>query len=262
MATGMPNHEGSPLEVSVNDYGIVFPPPPLPCRGEECSITEYDGGCQTERHHLHIGEPIYDNYGPLASDFRDLRSLTVWMPACIHNELHDENQFSVSPPEEDVMERAIQEDLILKAIGQNFSYIRGVRAEMALSGHTRTTRRKLDYSYKNFSSWHEALLERVDEIEVIPAQLVTGFLLIAAPKLARYRVMNKTGYGLTASSKDFRPEIFEPIQDFTMGGILHEGQVVRLRPDVVPYETQTVPKRLQAASSGQRRSAAPAAAAA
>lgn len=233
----MPLHGGSPLEVAVNSHGIVLPPPPIPCRAEGCKYSETDEGCQIERHHLHIGEPVHVSHSPLAEDFRGLRVLTVWMPECVHDDLHDENPFSVKPPEDDVMEQAIHEDMILKEIGKNFAVIRDIREKMALSDNGAATRRKLDDSYKKYSLWHETLLEGVGEIEVVPAQLVTGFLLIAAPTLARRRVIEKTGFALTASSKSFRPEIYDPVDDFILGGILHDGQEVRLRPSVIPFKS-------------------------
>lgn len=231
----MPFHEGSPLDVAVNSYGIALPPPPVPCSGD-CINLKTEEGCSEERHHLHIGEPIYREHSPLAEDFRDLRVLTVWMPSCIHDELHDVNKFSIQPPSDDVMEQAIHEDLILKQIGQNFANLRDAREQLALAQKGSLTKHKLDYSYKKYSLLHETLLERVGEIEVVPAQLVTGFLLITAPKLARRRVFEGTGFALTASSKSFRPEIYDPVDDFILGGILHEGQEVKLRPSIVPHK--------------------------
>lgn len=245
MRTGMPLHEGSPLEVAVNSHGIVLPPPPIPCRAESCKYSESDEGCQVERHHLHIGVPVHVRHSRLAEDFRDLRVLTVWMPECVHDDLHDENPFSIQPPEVDVMERAIDEDMILKEIGRNFAVMRDIREKMALSNNGIFTKRKLDDSYKKYLLWHETLLERVGEIEVVPAQLVTGFLLMAAPKLARRRVIEKTGFALTASSKKFRPEIYDPVDDFILGGILHDGQEIRLKPNVIPFENKDAPQEPQ-----------------
>lgn len=240
MTEGKPRYEGSPLEIAVNSHGIVLPPPPLPCLGEECKYSHAPEGCQFERHHLHIGEPVHIEHSQLAEDFRDLRVLTVWVPECVHDDLHNENPFSIKPPEDEVMRQVVHEDFILKGIGQNFSFIRTIREQMAMPDNGPSTRRKLDYAYKKYLSQHDYLLEGIKEIEIVPAQLVTGFLLIAAPKLARRRVIEKTGFALTASSKSFRPEVFDPVDDFILGGILHEGQEVRLRPNIVPFKPKEV----------------------
>ena len=256
MRAGMSSREGSPLDVAVNSHGVVLPPKPLPCKGEDCKYSNTSEGCQVERHHLHIGEPVYVNYSPLAEDFRNLRVLTVWMPECVHDELHDKNPFSIEPPDDDVMEQATREDFILKAIGQNFSYIRDAREQMVSHDNGAITRRKLDYAHKKYLSWHETLLERVGAIEVTPAQLVTGFLLISAPTLARRRIFEGTGFALTASSKSFRPEIYDPVDDFIIGGIMHEGQEIRLRPNIIPFAKKNAPPKAQAGRPAQWSEAA------
>lgn len=187
------------IPVPINELGIVVPPPMLDCMGEDCRFRDDNETCRLTRHHLHSSAPFYEAAGTLASDFRDLNYLTVWIYACRHNEHHDKHIIDVPLPSAEVMKQCITETRKLRRVDVNYHNVRGVDKTTAKPGRTKTEITSLRRAKERLVSARKDLLKDVASIEILPQELVTGALLVTAPSHARSRIMMGSDYVLTGN---------------------------------------------------------------
>lgn len=178
-----------------NEYGVVLPPPIADCLGEECNSKRDATECQLTKHHLHSTEPDYVNDGKLAERFRNLAILTVWLPECAHKEHHGEYQIHVPIPHPKVMRQAKYESSKIRDIIGNFRNLNS-NERLLSEGPTEKGVRGLTRARARLLEDREQLIYEINEIKVIPEELVVGALLLAVPDYAHSRIAQGAGYVL------------------------------------------------------------------
>lgn len=176
--------------VPTTPEGVVIPPDTsLACREEECKSRKDKETCLIARHHLHSTEPIYVAGGPTAEEFRDLPTLTVWLLECRHDEHHSKHEIEVPIPFLEVMKEVIEEE---KKIRQLITSQRELHNIAKILNHPSTTQRQKKGLRRRENTVLHNRLEEIDSvktIQLIPEELITGALLIAAPNHARSRIL-------------------------------------------------------------------------
>lgn len=185
--------------VLTNEFGIVVPSPMRDCMRENCRFRDINETCRLTRHHLHSSQPFYEAAGDLAADFQDLDFLTEWKYACRHNEHHNEHIIDVPIPRPEVMKQCIAEARILRRIDGNYRDIKSAEESVDRPGRTKAEIAGLGRAKEKFIVAREHLLKNIDNIEVIPEELVTGALWMTAPSIARSRTMMSSSYVLTGN---------------------------------------------------------------
>jgi hypothetical protein len=173
----------------VNKYGVVIPPEYHQCIGEGCKFRGENHNCQPTRHHLHSTEPDYISAGPVAQEYRELQVLTVWLPKCRHEIHHQQHSINIEIPSTEVMQYCIEKAKLVRDM---------VRSQREINGISRLLDSEVDATYRRrkglkrrrqeLSEQKNRLIEEVNTIEIIPEELITGALLVVAPKVARGKI--------------------------------------------------------------------------
>ena len=178
------------IPVPTNEHGVVLPPTVEECVGGACN-------CEPNCHHLHSTERLYVRGGRKAEEFRKIAALTVWLPECRHRIYHDVHELDVALPNIEVMRQCVRENRKLKKLNGN-------RKELDRTGELLAKTDLPDADVKGLLNKRDGLLEdkeelmeRVKTIEIIPEELITGALLVAAPECARQRMLDGSGFVLT-----------------------------------------------------------------
>lgn len=180
-----------------NEYGIVIPPVSMECQGETCPCRRENDSCAFTCHHLHSTKPYYENDEDQASKFRELSVLTVWIPDCQHRNQHDKYKVVVPIPRPEIMQQCIRETRWLKKINANRKNLSAARREYIYQEFYERQTKGLKRRIDDLLDEKEELIDFVGKIEVIPEQLVTGSLLVAAPEVAQTRIADGSPYVLT-----------------------------------------------------------------
>ena len=187
--------------IPTNESKIVLPPPILACMGEDCTLRGEADECELTRHHLESTLPFFEAAGKRAVKFRKLVHLTVWLPECRHKEEHDTHELEAPLPLEGVMAQAIQESRRLSRIDRSYRHLVGYDKTMAQAGRTHRDIEGVKRAREIQMIKHERLLNRDLNIEVIPEELVTGALLLSAPRVAEARLRQGSGFALTGNMR-------------------------------------------------------------
>lgn len=183
--------------VSLSEEGVVVPPDTsLECLGDSCKSRKERETCTRAKHHLHSTEPDYEEAGPIATGFRDLSILTVWLFECRHDEHHGRHEIHVPVPALEVMREVIEEE---KKIRQLMASQRELnQIPKLISKADITLREKQGLQRRENALLHnkQQELEAVKRISIIPEQLITGAMLIASPKQAKSRILMGGEYAL------------------------------------------------------------------
>jgi len=177
----------------LNEYGVVIPPPMSECLGDACEFRGDEKTCQLTRHHLHSTAPDYEDEGKLAEDFRDLGILTEWLPECVHREHHNEYDIHVPIPHEKIMKRSQYENKKLKALLTNHRSASTNEGVLSTPDLPQKREKSLLKVREKLAEEREELLELIHSFEVVPEELITGALLLAAPEEARRRIAGGSG---------------------------------------------------------------------
>ena len=189
MVVTRPNREPIPT----NEYGIVVPPEAHDCFRDGCRDRSDKEVCPETQHHLHSSKPFYEKLGGIAIDFRELEVLSVWLHRCVHTEHHYTHEIDVAAPSLDVMEQSISDDKTLKKLMMTKREIIGNDALLENGNLGKKAQAGLHRRREQLLVSHTELLGQVLTIEVIPEELITGSLLIAAPNHARSRMIMGSG---------------------------------------------------------------------
>lgn len=195
--------------VPTNEFKIAIPPGILDCR-EDCKHKGDNSVCIQTRHHLHSTEVLYALAGEEAYDFRDLRGLTAWLYRCRHEEHHSTYNLFVPPPKRDVMRQGKSEERALRHLLGAHRQIEGDSRVIELPDTTINVVNGLKRARERLLIEKNRQLEKVLATEVLPEEIVTSALLIAAPRLAKGRIIN--GSGVTLSGLLKREELPLAIQ--------------------------------------------------
>jgi|GEM_PF-4686129 hypothetical protein len=187
------------MHLDTNEYGIVIPPPMLDCMRENCRFRGDNETCRLTQHHLHSSKPFHEAHGGLAAKFRELIHLTVWIYACRHNDHHDRHIIDVTVPFPEAMKQTITETRKLRRLDENYLAARGSEKIAVRPNQTEAEIAGLRRARDRFMQANEGLIEGVDDITVLPEELITGALLMMAPEYARARIMQGSGYVLTGN---------------------------------------------------------------
>ena len=179
-----------------NEFGLVVPPPIDECMGDGCAFRGTAEACQLTRHHLHSTAPDYEAEGELAEEFRDLGIMTAWLRECIHREHHNRYDIHVPVPHEKIMKRSRYENKKVKALITNFRTTKSNEEALNSSGLTENGKKSLNKVKERLLKERDELLEKINRLEVIPEELITGALLLAAPEIAQRRIKSGSGVAL------------------------------------------------------------------
>ncbi|MEX2006739.1 MAG: hypothetical protein WD877_00985 [Candidatus Saccharimonadales bacterium] len=179
-----------------NEYSIALPPPPTGCM-ESCPFKKGKHRCELTEHHLHSTVPDYEAAGDLAIDFRELSVLTVWLPECVHHRHHMTFDIHVHIPSEKVMKWCIHEQKIIRNVVDISRRLRNTEKGLAEAAEAGKESFGLDQAKERFIEELDDALVGIQSIEVIPEELVTGALLVAAPEHAQARIARGSGVALT-----------------------------------------------------------------
>lgn len=193
-----PYTDGNKIPPLLNEYGISFAPIFKPCIGEKCCFRGASDECELTRHHLHSISEDYEAAGSIARKFRNLSVLTVWLHACRHREHHQRNEIHVPIPSVAVMKKCIDEQKLLRKLIDNHNEIQSHEAMLERGLDTRRSKgstRRLGILRQR----KPELIEGVKTIEVIPAELVTGALIMVAPSHAYNRIRTGHPFAMTGT---------------------------------------------------------------
>ncbi|MBX4197124.1 hypothetical protein KW801_01030 [Candidatus Saccharibacteria bacterium] len=163
------------------------------CKGEDCSDRRNNPECNETLHHLHSSKPLYADAGIEATAFRELEVLTVWIPRCAHTEHHHRHEIDVEVPCPDVMKECVIEEKKLRKLLMVRRELTGNEKILQDPEIGRRQTAGLLRRKEQLIGKHTDLLTEVGSIEIIPEELITGALLIAAPNHARSRIMMGSG---------------------------------------------------------------------
>lgn len=169
--------------VRVNELGLVIPPQRLDCIGEHCPVTQQEGNCFSDDHHLYWPRKKFRK-DRLAREFRNHPLNQVKLVKCQHNSswsgaIH--KQYDGAPmPRQDIMERFLEEAKLLTQIG-NIS----VRSNELLG-------RMEDVAPQNLDQQLEQWYEYQQQIHTLGQKAVTECEVVTS-------VLDRIAYKLPAS---------------------------------------------------------------
>ncbi len=187
-----------------NKYGIAYPLFTLDCTKSTRDHRDINS-CIYTRHHLHSSAPLLKAAGIITSEFKDLATLSVWTPRCRHNQHHDDNDINTYIPSIEIMEQAIYEEKIIRALSANTNSVRGLNKAIENPLTQRSEACGQIKAREKLLAQRPELLGKLGEIQVTPEELITGALILVAPSHARSRLRMGSGYVLTGTIS--RPEI-------------------------------------------------------
>lgn len=192
-------------DIPTNEHGIVVLENPRPC-ADNCHLRGFDEQCFIDLDHLHHSGAYYEYDGNLARRFRAEDALTRWVYRCRHEAKHQLYPYNVPVPRPEVMKRAVTESRLLRDIESNFRERSIIEASLERDRMKPKSRekakRRLDKKFKE----RKKLIRSIDDIEILPQEIVTGALLLALPGHAEDRLMRNPHYMLPGTIR--RDDVF------------------------------------------------------
>jgi len=186
--------------VPANEFGIVIPPPVTNCIGEDCRFKNGDKECELNRHHLHSSLPFYESAGHVATTFRQLDVLTVWVHECRHAEHHSLHEIDVEVPSLEVMHECIDEARKIRSVYNSYHTISSITEQLARETSSEQ-RKRLKRARERLLNDRKDIVAKTESIEVIPEVLVTGALLFAASNYGQSRIVMGSDYVFTGTMR-------------------------------------------------------------